>query len=260
MKKRVKSRGNKSSKSKKTYNNRLLYSLIALGILIVVTTGVYAASYLLTPGVAPNPGHTVGQMAPPSGCKSGDILEWSGSSNADGGWSCISNPGSLWHSFAKYGTGIFGIKYLISSGIYYDGSGEVYLNDSNLSVPFGGIDASYINVNGNLSLGGQWIVAGSSCPGQKEGTLGLCSLQNAYGMADLATVCACTSVVVDTATEGVSATWWQPLWTPPANFISIEETAGGACSALYGGDLSVCTTSTGTSVCSCSGGFWKEYP
>ncbi len=86
-------RGKKNSK--KVYNNRLLYSLIALGVLIIAAVGVYAANSLLTPGVAPNPGHTISQTAPPSGCTAGQVLEWNGTSNANGGWSCTNALGSV---------------------------------------------------------------------------------------------------------------------------------------------------------------------
>lgn len=73
-------------------SNRLSYTLITIVILIAAGIGVYAASSLLTPGTAPNPGHITSQTAPPSGCQAGQILQWSGTANADGGWTCLTLP------------------------------------------------------------------------------------------------------------------------------------------------------------------------
>ena len=68
-----------NKKSKKNISKRVLYALIAIGILAVAGIGVYA----LVPGTAPNPGHTIDQLAPPSPCETGNSLKWTGSS-----WSC----------------------------------------------------------------------------------------------------------------------------------------------------------------------------
>jgi hypothetical protein len=81
-------------KGKRFLSNRLAYTLIIIGILIIVAVGVYAANSLLTPGVAPNPGHTISQTAPPSACSAGQVLQWTGASNADGGWVCVDLPSS----------------------------------------------------------------------------------------------------------------------------------------------------------------------
>ncbi len=52
-------------------------------IVLLVAVLVVGVVYALTPGVAPNPGHLITQVAPPAGCGSGQVLEWSGSS-----WRC----------------------------------------------------------------------------------------------------------------------------------------------------------------------------
>jgi len=81
-------------KGKRFLSNRLAYTLIIIGILIIVAVGVYAANSLLTPGVAPNPGHTISQTAPPSACSAGQVLQWTGASNVDGGWACVDQSSS----------------------------------------------------------------------------------------------------------------------------------------------------------------------
>ena len=62
-------------------SNKLSYTIIAVVALLLVGSGVYS----LSPGVAPNPGHTFDQIDPPSGCTLGQVLQWTGSA-----WSCVS--------------------------------------------------------------------------------------------------------------------------------------------------------------------------
>ncbi|HTZ41900.1 MAG TPA: hypothetical protein VMC07_01685 [Candidatus Omnitrophota bacterium] len=75
-------------RAKKVFNNRLLYSLIALGMIIVAGIGVYAFT-LSTAGVKPNPGHWINETAPPTGCTAGQVLQWKGDSSGNGGWACV---------------------------------------------------------------------------------------------------------------------------------------------------------------------------
>lgn len=77
--------------------NRWLYTFIAIGILAVIGIGVYA----LTPGVAPNPGHLISDVAPPSGCVSGQILQYN-----NGNWACVNLPTSS--NPAPVSTGLYG--------------------------------------------------------------------------------------------------------------------------------------------------------
>ncbi len=41
----------------------------------------------LSPGIAPNPGHLISEVAPPAGCMTGQVLQWEGSS-----WGCVNLP------------------------------------------------------------------------------------------------------------------------------------------------------------------------
>lgn len=60
-------------------SNKLFYILVTISAIVVLGIGVYA----LTPGVKPVMGHLLSEVAPPSGCVSGQYLKWSGTS-----WSC----------------------------------------------------------------------------------------------------------------------------------------------------------------------------
>jgi len=73
-------------------NNRLLYSLIAFGILLIAVGGVYAASGAT--GAIPNPGHSIDQI---QACgTSGYIIKTDSTGN---GWSCV--PGVSLDSSGK---------------------------------------------------------------------------------------------------------------------------------------------------------------
>ena len=74
-------------------SNKLAYTLIIVALIVGLGIGVYA----LSPGVAPNPGHTIDVVAPPSGCSAGQVLTWSGNS-----WSCTTTSGGVTKSVALY--------------------------------------------------------------------------------------------------------------------------------------------------------------
>jgi hypothetical protein len=59
-------------------SNRLSYTLIAIGILIIIAVGVYAI------GEVPNPGHPISQLQT---CDNNQILE-----TVNGAWSCVALP------------------------------------------------------------------------------------------------------------------------------------------------------------------------
>ena len=60
-------------------SNKSFYSFIAFGVIGLFVAGFFIVN-ALTPGIAPNPGHLITQVAPPAGCGSGQVLGWSGSS------------------------------------------------------------------------------------------------------------------------------------------------------------------------------------
>jgi len=78
----------KKSLFKINLTNRGFYTLIVLGILTLVGMGVLA----LTPGTAPNPGHLLSEISPPSPCVSGDVIGWDGTNLI----CTTSSGGNLW--------------------------------------------------------------------------------------------------------------------------------------------------------------------
>jgi len=65
------------------FTNRWLYTFIAIGILAAVGIGVYAYGTSNPPVF----GHSMGELAAPSGCVSNQVLQWSGTS-----WTCVTLP------------------------------------------------------------------------------------------------------------------------------------------------------------------------
>ncbi|VVB82596.1 Uncharacterised protein [uncultured archaeon] len=55
----------------------MLYTIVILGIILIVTLGVYAT---VTPGTAPNPGHLLSDISPPTECTAGQYVSWNGDS------------------------------------------------------------------------------------------------------------------------------------------------------------------------------------
>jgi len=70
--------------------------LMGLSALVV---GVYA----LTPGVAPNPGHTLDSVAPPASCLAGQIIKWNGID-----WTCAAESGGGDITGVSAGSGLTG--------------------------------------------------------------------------------------------------------------------------------------------------------
>jgi hypothetical protein len=70
----MKKRGKINSFLSRKVSNRLSYTIIAVVVLMLVSAGVYA----LTAGTAPNPGHTLDNVAPPSSCYDNAFLKWTG--------------------------------------------------------------------------------------------------------------------------------------------------------------------------------------
>ena len=71
-----------------TINIEKRYACIIAGLLIL-SIGIFVA-YALTPGVAPNPGHLISEVAPPADCEVGQVLQWDGSN-----WDCVDLPSSI---------------------------------------------------------------------------------------------------------------------------------------------------------------------
>jgi len=82
------------------FTNRFLYTFVTFILILIIGIGVFA----LTPGIAPNPGHLIGEFAPPVGCSTNQVLQWDGAN-----WVCTdpsSGTGDITAVIA--GTGLTG--------------------------------------------------------------------------------------------------------------------------------------------------------
>ncbi len=95
-----------------------------------MSAGIFIVN-ALTPGVAPNPGHLITELAPPTGCADGQVLQFIDEIN---GWGCVDNGG-----WSQSG-----------SNIYYN-SGNVGIGTSTpserLDLGGGNIEVGYAQVN-----------------------------------------------------------------------------------------------------------------
>jgi hypothetical protein len=106
-----------SRKRLKRFNisNKLAYTLIVIALIVGLGIGVLA----LSPGVAPNPGHTIDVVAPPSDCSAGQVLTWSGSS-----WSCTTPSAGSTDNCRFCNQGCGG-QYTAERGFWVVGTGSV---------------------------------------------------------------------------------------------------------------------------------------
>jgi len=186
MKKSVIESGDANSKSKKVFNNRLLYSLIAFGVLFIFAAVVYASGFTLpTDGSAPNPGHKINEISPPASCGSDSILEWNGTANTNGGWSCVSASNLQALSSNSYlsldSSGKLDVPSNSGNGGYissgsYAGTGSAAFFPDGIFVPdtsgtswiysqniyLGPPSGSTIHYRGNNVDGNHWSISGSN--------------------------------------------------------------------------------------------------
>jgi hypothetical protein len=84
------------------FTNRFLYTFISVVIILIVGVSVYAFG-TSTPSTF---GHSVGELAPPTGCNANEILQWSGSV-----WACtdsvawIKSGNNIYYTTGKVGIG-----------------------------------------------------------------------------------------------------------------------------------------------------------
>lgn len=81
------------------FSNKLAYTFIVFGIIAFLVTGVNA----LTPGVKPNPGHLISEVAPTSPCASNYFLKFDGSN-----WVCSAETGDIESVTVAAGSGLTG--------------------------------------------------------------------------------------------------------------------------------------------------------
>jgi len=108
----------------KKISNRLSYTIISVFALILIATVVYA----LIPGIAPNPGHTLADVAPPSPCSVGQFLKFDGTvwvCDTVSGVSGISGTGTT-----NYLTKFTGATS-VGNSLLYDTAGNVGIGTTN---------------------------------------------------------------------------------------------------------------------------------
>jgi len=194
-------------------SNRLLYTLIAIGILAIVATGVYALVYNV-----PNPGHSVAELQK---CDSdGQVLKMSG-----GNWVCgVDDTGTGGTSLWKGQDG---------GPIYYNG-GDVGIGTSS---PRGKFDIS-------LGSTSQCVGIATSC--SSFGTSNSCQAQTdcnwVFGEEGEAAVCESLSIKSDC---DMAATWWGCSWSSEANTCSGNYCEGIATSCSSFGTSNSCQAQAG---------------
>jgi hypothetical protein len=120
------------------FSNRAWYTFITIGILLLIGVGVYAYG-----GTQPSVvGHTFGEIQPPTGCTSNQVLQWSGSA-----WRCATLSGGGGITTETDPTVLASVK----DGVSWD---EVTNKPAGLTIP--------CNWNGEVTIATQ-TVWGSSC-------------------------------------------------------------------------------------------------
>lgn len=139
-------------------SKRIIPMAILIGLSALVV-GVYA----LTPGVAPNPGHTLDTVAPPAGCVAGRILKWDGAS-----WTCVAESAGYYvPSDVKVTTathnGNFGGYKQINDWIQTNGCAGYHVCEDTELVRYVESGGSPANVAGWYTQGGMNF--GGDCKG-----------------------------------------------------------------------------------------------
>ena len=139
----------------KNFSNRGIYTLF-----LIILIGALGFVIALTPGVAPNPGHLISEVAPPSPCQSNFFLQFNGNN-----WVC-SNV-SAWAGGGSGGSGNPGLWSSGTNGIYYNsGNVSIGITSSNSRLTIKGDGGNIFNLqdsvgaekvtvlnNGNVGIG-----------------------------------------------------------------------------------------------------------
>ncbi len=154
-------------------SNRLLYTLIAFGIILAITAGVYAVTIPL--GSSGNPGHNIQDIGPPATCTSGQTLlyepagttTWAcGAGGSSSQWQTSGSGSDISYSLGKVdvnsnsGSGGYissgnihgtGTAAYFPSGIYVPQSATSWIYSDNLYL--GTESGDIINFRGNAITG-----------------------------------------------------------------------------------------------------------
>jgi hypothetical protein len=154
-------------------SNKLFYTLIVFGAIILMGAGVWATT---SPGISetwyageiPNPGHSIQDVASPSGCVSGQYLKYNTESAATGPgyWTCATpSSGTTTTAYVKQGHfGSWSNTYFgYLSGTGYTGApndlviGNTARNDHNYDLEVLGQGKMLIS-SGDTAAGGSGVI------------------------------------------------------------------------------------------------------
>jgi len=139
----------KRSEKKFNLSNRLSYTIVAVIALALISVGVYAYG-TSSPSTF---GHSIGEIAAPSGCGSGQVLSWTGSA-----WSCVT----------------------ASSGISALDFKSVYASSSGIEGPVSWEGSSYYRYSATASCPSGYTVISGYCGGSPGFLVESGSAGNAY--------------------------------------------------------------------------------
>ncbi|MFZ1971174.1 MAG: hypothetical protein WAU65_03290 [Candidatus Nanoarchaeia archaeon] len=165
--------------SKRVYNNRLLYTLIVIGILAIAGVAVYADAPSAT---IPNPGHPISQIQT---CNTaGDILEM-----VSGSWTCVQAP-TPGVSSPQDCSGNNYLQYTSASGwvcsalpAYPSVSGAIY---GQCTMEYSWKTNSYDTIAGSaLNWASCYSATAPALCSPSTGTSGFCSCPSGYSRIDM---------------------------------------------------------------------------
>ncbi len=127
------------------FTNRAIYTLITFSIFLLIGISVFA----LTPGVAPNPGHLIEEMAPPLNCETNQVLQWDGSI-----WTCSNSSSG--------GGGLQSIQIFTTSGTWTKPDGVTEVRVRLVGGGGGGGVSRFVGGGGGTSIFGSCSATGGS--------------------------------------------------------------------------------------------------
>ena len=163
---------------KVTLNIEKRYAYSIIGVLILLT-GIFAVN-ALAPGATPNPGHSISEIGIPSGCTTGQVLSYDGSSLKCSSASTTTSTASAASGEVKYSFVLSKLASIEGCSKLYSGSrkcggvdmgskdscylcpfGTQYLRTS-ISKPFEDCFDSGLGVNGDC-IGQGRVTSGEKC-------------------------------------------------------------------------------------------------
>ena len=182
------------------FSKKWFYGILALGMILLAGIGVYAAtsgSFTLDSNgnfIVPNPGHSISDVSPPSGCGNGNLLELVGTNgnNPPYSWSCAT-PSAPPEDDSSY------LLWSWATGNNYQGPRMNTLG-------FAGLTPGISGETG----GGGLVLRGTGCPTSTIGTITQCGMGNGNSWTMVGD-CQCACVQLYGGTGSCQSASWQLL-------------------------------------------------